>query len=79
MSKPETVAVSPIPAGLHTVTPRLVVGDGAAAITFYRQAFGAEERPGHRSTWATRSAASSRSTGRTSTRLGNEPSPPEPR
>ena len=59
MSKPETVAVSPIPAGLHTVTPRLVVGDGAAAITFYRQAFGAEERPGHRSTWATRSAASS--------------------
>jgi len=41
VSKPETVAVSPIPAGLHTVTPRLVVGDGAAAI--YRQAFGAEE------------------------------------
>jgi len=35
--------VSPIPAGLHTVTPRLVVADGAAAITFYRQAFGAEE------------------------------------
>ena len=49
MSKPETVAVSPIPAGLHTVTPRLVVGDGAAAI--YRQAFGAEEH-GDRFTWA---------------------------
>ena len=43
MSQPETMEVSPIPAGLHTVTPRLVVGDGAAAITFYRQAFGAEE------------------------------------
>ena len=46
MSEPETMAVSPIPAGLHTVTPRLVVGDGAAAITFYRQAFGAEEHGG---------------------------------
>jgi PhnB protein len=43
VSEPETMAVSPIPAGLHTVTPRLVVADGAAAITFYRQAFGAEE------------------------------------
>jgi PhnB protein len=43
VSEPETMAVSPVPAGLHTVTPRLVVGDGAAAITFYRQAFGAEE------------------------------------
>jgi PhnB protein len=39
-----TNAVSPIPAGLRTVTPRLVVGDAAAAITFYRQAFGAKER-----------------------------------
>lgn len=36
-------AVSPVPQHLHTVTPRLVVGDGAAAIDFYRQAFGAEE------------------------------------
>ena len=44
MSESEIKAASPIPAGLHTVTPRLVVGDGAAAITFYRQAFGAEER-----------------------------------
>ncbi len=33
----------PIPAHLHTVTPRLVVRDGAAAIEFYRRAFGAEE------------------------------------
>jgi PhnB protein len=35
--------VSPIPDHLHTVTPRLVVGDGAAAIAFYGRAFGAEE------------------------------------
>jgi PhnB protein len=35
--------VSPIPEHLGTVTPRLVVGDGAAALGFYRRAFGAEE------------------------------------
>jgi PhnB protein len=35
--------VRPIPEHLHTVTPRLVVGDGAAAIDFYARAFGAEE------------------------------------
>ncbi len=34
---------SPVPEHLHTVTPRLVVPDGAAAIAFYRDAFGAEE------------------------------------
>jgi PhnB protein len=34
--------VSPVPAHLHTVTPRLVVSDGAAAIDFYARAFGAE-------------------------------------
>jgi len=28
---------------VHTVTPRLLVRDGAAAIDFYREAFGAEE------------------------------------
>ena len=44
MSESQPKAASPIPAGLHTVTPRLVVGDGAAAISFYGQAFGAEER-----------------------------------
>ena len=32
-----------IPAHLHTVTPRLVVRDGGAAIDFYRRAFGAQE------------------------------------
>jgi PhnB protein len=35
--------VSPVPEHLHTVTPRLVVHDGAAAIEFYRAAFAAEE------------------------------------
>jgi PhnB protein len=35
--------VSPVPEHLHTVTPRLVVRDGAVAIDFYRRAFGAEE------------------------------------
>jgi PhnB protein len=35
--------VDPIPAHLHTVTPRLVVRNGAAAIDFYRAAFSAEE------------------------------------
>jgi PhnB protein len=35
--------VAPIPEHLHTITPRLVLDDGAAAIEFYRNAFGAEE------------------------------------
>jgi PhnB protein len=35
--------VRAIPEGYHRVTPRLVVRDGAAAIEFYRNAFGAEE------------------------------------
>jgi PhnB protein len=35
--------VRPIPAHLHTVTPRLVVSDGSAAIEFYARAFGAQE------------------------------------
>jgi PhnB protein len=35
--------VSPIPEHLHSVTARLVVSDGAAAIEFYARAFGAEE------------------------------------
>jgi PhnB protein len=32
-----------IPAGYHSVTPALVVRDAAAAIDFYKRAFGAEE------------------------------------
>jgi PhnB protein len=35
--------VSPIPAGHHTVTPYLVVHDGAGALEFYKKAFGARE------------------------------------
>ena len=35
--------VKPVPEHLHTVTPRLVVRDGGAAIEFYRHAFAAEE------------------------------------
>jgi PhnB protein len=35
--------IPPIPEHLRTVTPRLVVSDGAAAIDFYRAAFGARE------------------------------------
>jgi len=34
--------VDPVPEGLSTVTPRLVFDDAAAAIDFYRDAFGAE-------------------------------------
>jgi PhnB protein len=36
-------AMKPVPDHLHTVTPRLVVADGAAAIDFYTRAFGAQE------------------------------------
>jgi len=35
----------PIPEGFRTVTPYLTVGDGAKAIEFYAQAFGARENP----------------------------------
>jgi uncharacterized glyoxalase superfamily protein PhnB len=34
---------SPLPPGYHTVTPAIVVRDAAAAIDFYKRAFGAEE------------------------------------
>jgi PhnB protein len=43
MSTQPAPAVNPIPAHLRTVTPRLMVSDGDAAIDFYRRAFGAEE------------------------------------
>src|ERR1035438_9470932 len=32
----------PIPDGFHTLTPHIVVTDGAAAIEFYKKAFGAQ-------------------------------------
>src|SRR5437016_2485265 len=35
--------VQPIPSGYHTTTPHLIVRDAAAAIDFYKKAFGAEE------------------------------------
>jgi len=39
----QTSPVSPIPERLPTVTPRLAVRDGAAAIDFHRRTFGANE------------------------------------
>ena len=35
--------VKPIPEGYHSVTPYIIVDDAAAAIDFYKQAFGATE------------------------------------
>ncbi len=37
-------AAKPIPDGYNTLTPYLIVGDGAGAIAFYAMAFGATER-----------------------------------
>jgi len=37
------MAVKPIPDGYHTVTPYLIVHEGAKAIDFYKKAFGATE------------------------------------
>jgi len=39
-------AKSAIPAGLHTVTPHLILDNAAAAIAWYTRAFGAEEVAG---------------------------------
>jgi PhnB protein len=38
-----TATVKAIPEGHHTITPYLVVKNGAQAIEFYKNAFGAEE------------------------------------
>ncbi|HKP17287.1 MAG TPA: VOC family protein [Gaiellaceae bacterium] len=38
------MAVKPIPEGYNTVTPYLSLDDAAAAIDFYKKAFGAKER-----------------------------------
>jgi PhnB protein len=43
VSSETTGPVSAVPDHLHTVTARLVVRDDAAAIAFYREAFGAVE------------------------------------
>jgi PhnB protein len=37
------MSVNPIPAGFRTITPYLVVDNAAAAIDFYKRAFGAKE------------------------------------
>jgi PhnB protein len=37
------MAVSPIPAGYHSVTPYLIVSGAARAIEYYKKAFGATE------------------------------------
>jgi len=47
----KTKKVMPIPKGYHSITPYLIVGDGAKAIEFYQKAFGAKkvmrmEQPG---------------------------------
>ena len=38
-----TMAVNPIPKGYHTATPYLIIKGAAAAIEFYKKAFGATE------------------------------------
>lgn len=38
------VEVPPVPPGYHSVTPYLIVAGAAAAIEFYKKAFGASER-----------------------------------
>jgi PhnB protein len=38
------MAVKPVPEGYHTCTPYLAVEDAAAAIDYYKKAFGAKER-----------------------------------
>ena len=37
------MAVKPIPDGYHTVTPYLIIAGAAAALEFYKKAFGARE------------------------------------
>lgn len=39
-----TTPVKAIPEGMHTITPHLVCANAAAAIDFYKKAFGAEEQ-----------------------------------
>ena len=36
--------MQPVPEGYHTLTPYLAVDDAAAAIDYYKKAFGAKER-----------------------------------
>ncbi len=41
------MTVKPIPDGYHTVTPYIIVDGAAAALDFYKKAFGAEELDRH--------------------------------
>lgn len=41
------MAVNPIPDGMHTITPHLVINGAAQAIDFYKRAFGAQELGRH--------------------------------
>jgi PhnB protein len=41
------MSVKPIPDGYRSITPYLIVADGAGAIAFYEKAFGAIERMRH--------------------------------
>jgi uncharacterized glyoxalase superfamily protein PhnB len=43
-AKPAKKRVSPIPRGYHSVTPAIMVKGAAAAIDFYKRAFGAREQ-----------------------------------
>lgn len=43
MAKNTASGSTPVPEHLHTITPRLVVGDGVRAIDFYARAFAARE------------------------------------
>src|SRR3954467_14645252 len=37
------IMAKPVPEGMHTITPHLVIKGAAAAIEFYKKAFGAKE------------------------------------
>ena len=42
-SKPAKKKVNPIPAGMRTITPNLVINGASQALEFYKKAFGAKE------------------------------------
>ena len=41
------MAVKPVPEGMHTLTPHLVINGAALAIDYYKQVFGAQELGRH--------------------------------
>lgn len=44
VGKAKTRKVKPIPTGYHSITPYLIVNGAAAALAFYKKAFGAKEK-----------------------------------